>query len=321
MIATLPADQPVAETGTTPDRQAAGLGVLRRLSTALASGLDAKQACQLAVRELGQLAGYRHVSVYLLDGDSLHLQSALGAATVSHWMPVCRGVLGRATRLGKPILVPDVGLDADYVAAVPDALSQACAPICFDGQTLGVINVQTCAPRALDQHDLDLLIAVAAQLAVALRNAQLSHSEWRSRQVTDSLMKMARALGSTLDLDQLLNLILAQLQTLVAYHSGGIALLDDDGRRYTMRASRGLPESLLRQALVFDVETVHTARTMVATRRAYRIADTHAEPSWLRFPDFDHVRAWLGVPMLRNERVIGFLMLDHTHPGFFSSEH
>jgi GAF domain-containing protein/DNA-binding response OmpR family regulator len=305
----------------TLDRQAAGLSVLFRLSRAIASGLDMKQVCQLAVRELNQMVGYGHVSVYLLDGESLQLQSAVGAATVTHRISVYRGALGKAARLRRPILVPDVGLDADYVAAMPDALSQACAPIVFDGDPLGVINAQTRAPHALDGRDLDLLIAVAAQLAVALRNAQLSRSERRSRQVTDILTNVARALGSTLDLDQLLNLILAQMRALIPYDSASIALLDDDGQQYTMRASCGLPESLLRQPLVFDVETTPTARKMVATRQAYRIADTHAEPGWIRLPDFDHIRAWLGAPVLRNERAIGFLMLDHTRPGFFSDEH
>ncbi|HJW84429.1 MAG TPA: GAF domain-containing protein, partial [Anaerolineae bacterium] len=475
-------------------RQAADLAILNRVSTAVAASLDPTEVCRLIVNQIRQTTDYEIVSVYLLEGDLLRLQAAIGFDRTLPELPLERGVLGRTARTGEPILLTDVATDPDFIADASNVASEVCAPIRLGDETLGVINVETRAPRRLDRRDLNLLIAIAAQIAVTLRNAQLFEqtrrhgeglsflyktanavaatldyaqimhvvgdglmrslgmqrcvlSRWdrrndcvvtlgayalddahlfidtdelgltyaldtypatrrlletqevmqvqaddpdapaeevdfirqmgyasvlalplvtptgvfgmielysrdkrrfkldevsrslavanltatalererlfdaerRSRQVTETLLDVARAMGSLLDPDQLLGLILDQLRSLIPYVSGSIALLDSG--RCEVRASHGLPASLADQPLVFDIAATPTVRRLVTTRRPYRIADTHANPDWLIFESFEHIRAWLGVPLIRNERVIGCLMIDHTEPGFFTEDH
>ncbi len=476
-------------------RQAAELAVLNRVSMAVAASLHPVEVCQRIANEVSQAAGYEHVTLYVLEGQTLRLQAVVGHEAMIREMPIERGLIGKVARTGQPVLVPDVRRNADYVAALPDVTGEACVPIRLGDEILGVINVETCGPRPLDPNDLSLLVSIAAQIAVALRNAQLfeqtrrhldelsflyemaretaatfdgsqvmrlaadglarslgvqacafsywdragnsvitigkyaldgdqvvmtpprnpvyhldeypatravletqsikqlwaggldvlpeearllremdfasvlllplaTHagafgllelfrkdarefsageiargmaaanlttlalerarlfeSERRSRQVTETLLDVAHALSSTLDLDALLKLILDQLRSLVPYVSASIALLDDEGRHYTMRASRGLPEALLGEPPTFDVETTPTTLALSTVRRPYRIADTHTDPNWRHLRDSEHIRAWLGLPLLRDEHVIGFLMLDHTRPGFFTEEH
>ena len=154
-------------------RSAADLAVLNHVSAAVATSLDPAEVCRLIVSEVSRAAGYPHVSLYQLDGRVLRLQAVAGHEGVVREMPVERGLLGKSVRIGQPILMPDVRRDPDYVAAVPDVISEACAPIRFGDETIGVINVETCAPHVLGADDLKLVVAIAAHIAVALRNAQL----------------------------------------------------------------------------------------------------------------------------------------------------
>ncbi|HLF25946.1 MAG TPA: GAF domain-containing protein [Anaerolineae bacterium] len=464
-------------------RRAAQMSILYRLTTAVTTSLDPSEVSRSIVEEIGQAAGYELVSLYLLDGQALRLQRAIGYEAVIEELPLSRGSMGRAARTGQPILIPDVRNDSDYAAAVPDVLSNAFAPIRFGDVTLGVLCLETRAPRVLNADDLNLLVAIAAQIAVTLRNAQLfaqaeqrrlgmealhtieqaitaldldrclatvaasarslmkkaslghvflaeaggmrlraasgpferevgrwflptgrglvgwvaQHrqavnapqvhsdpryhhtvgmtqseaaipllindemigvldvqservgafdeydlallsmlaaeaaiaihnarlfdSERHNRQLTEMLLDVARALNSTLDLAQLLKLILDQLRQLIPYDSAMMALLDASGRHYATRASNNIPERAPLETRIFNVEDKPTTQALYETRRPLRIADTQSFPDWQHPEGDESIRSWLGLPLVRNERVIGFLMLNHTQPNFFSDEH
>jgi diguanylate cyclase (GGDEF)-like protein/PAS domain S-box-containing protein len=60
---------------------------------------------------------------------------------------------------------------------------------------------------------------------------------------------------------------------------------------------------------------------LVASRRSILVPDTAVHPGWQRHNGADHVRNWMGVPLLAADRVIGLYAVDKAVPGFFTSEH
>src|SRR5206468_11492585 len=85
------------------------------------------------------------------------------------------GVVGRAARLRRRVLVNDVASDPDYIATArpPDPPMQAelAVPICMGDRFLGVLNVEDSQPFAED--DASGFEIIADQLATALENARL----------------------------------------------------------------------------------------------------------------------------------------------------
>ena len=142
------------------------------------------------------------------------------------------------------------------------------------------------------------------------------------RQEAETLRAAARALGSTLSLDEVLNLILSELRKVVPYDSASVQLVHDNIS--TIIGAYGLLHKQAILGLSFPLEPGVTPNAEVARTRAPLLLDD--APA--RYPIFrtepflfDPIRSWLGVPLLFGERLIGMITLDKYEPGFYSGEH
>jgi PAS domain S-box-containing protein len=62
-------------------------------------------------------------------------------------------------------------------------------------------------------------------------------------------------------------------------------------------------------------------REMIATAAPVVITDTETYDGWVNIPDLSLARSYLGVPIRVHDRVIGFLNLDSSQPGYFCAAH
>src|SRR5262249_18705641 len=51
------------------------------------------------------------------------------------------------------------------------------------------------------------------------------------------------------------------------------------------------------------------------------LPDVRKEMSWIATPEAEHVRSWLGVPLMYNGQAVGLLNLDKAEPDFYTQEH
>jgi len=130
-------------------------------------------------------------------------------------------------------------------------------------------------------------------------------------------------LTRTLELDAIFESLLQHLRHLVPYDTANVMLLENDSR-LAVRALSGYeqwsdPE--LTRGAVFEVSTHPILGALLASRRSVLIPDTALHPGWQRHHGAEHVRNWMGVPLLAADRVIGLYAVDKAVPGFFTSEH
>ena len=93
------------------------------------------------------------------------------------------GVTGRAHRLRRVENIPDVTQDTDYINVKGDIVkSQLSVPLLYEGQSLGVITLESDLKAAFAAGDQSLVEQLAHQAAVALVNAQLHHETQRQRE-------------------------------------------------------------------------------------------------------------------------------------------
>jgi diguanylate cyclase (GGDEF)-like protein len=112
-------------------------------------------------------------SVFVLEHGRLWLVAQRGYAVVPDGITVERGITGRAIRLGRPQLAPDVGADADYVAALPGVVSELAVPLRSGRTVVGVLNVES--ERALPDgaaQAVRLLARALAPLAESVRSGR-----------------------------------------------------------------------------------------------------------------------------------------------------
>jgi PAS domain S-box-containing protein len=197
-----------------------------------------------------------------------------------------------------------------------------CAPMVVGDRAIGVISIDKFDADFYDEELADLATAFAAQAAMAIESARLLETERSAREQAETLRAAAQSLSSTLDLPQVFDLILAELRKVVPYRAATVQQLD--GYEMVIVGGHGFPNLDELLGLRFDWRGPDDpAREMVETREPVIIPDVSAR--FEHFKEEAHgggrVRAFMGVPLLIGDRLIGMLTVDSFEADFYTSEH
>ena len=143
-------------------------------------------------------------SVFVLEHGRLWLVAQRGYAVVPDGLALESGIIGRAVRLARAQLAPDVHSDADYVPALPGVTSELAIPLRSGPTVVGVLNIES--ERALPDGAAEALLSLSSALA-APANAL------RSRRALDlsALARLFVHLGSLRDPADIADLAAASL--------------------------------------------------------------------------------------------------------------
>lgn len=134
--------------------------------------------------------------------------------------------------------------------------------------------------------------------------------EERTRELT-GLLEVSRRVGSMLELDPLLSLVLDELKTVIDYGAAGILMVEGD--MVQVLDFRGpVPHPHLRTPVPAsgwpEWEQVQRGQTVIVDDRR------NAEAPFL-------LRSYLAAPMTVRDRVIGALSVSHASRGYFTEHH
>ncbi len=141
-------------------------------------------------------------------------------------------------------------------------------------------------------------------------------------ELVDALQDTASALFSTLELNQILDRILANIAKVIPFQSASIMLVEGD-LTHVVRA-QGYPpeeEKKLFDTFHYPPSDFQTFRYMIETGRPIVIADTRNDPRWRELHISDWIRSYLGAPIRLNHTVRGFISLNSSHAGLYTSTH
>jgi GAF domain-containing protein len=186
-------------------------------------------------------------------------------------------------------------------------LSDISVPLVFKTRVLGVLTLSSRKLDAYSDHDLEILRQVAGQLAVAIENARLFGELERRLDEVQALFTVGQSLVTTLDLDEVLGLIVdATLKTIPVAHKAVIHFLDETKGVLVPKAVSHHGQGAGSSAKMRVGEGV--AGRAVVEKKAIYVSDTRTDP---RFVDSGTaVRSLLVVPMILGETVIGTLSVD-----------
>ena len=225
--------------------------------------------------------------------------------------PVIVEDLQTETRFSGPALLKDHGIVSGISVIVHG-----------QGQPFGILGAHSTRRSPFTENDAHFLQAVANLLATAIRRKQIEEAGREQRVLVEALRDTAAALNSTLDFDAALDRILDNVSRVVPHDAADIMLLEGGLARIVRcrgYAERGQESGLLRlRAHIEDWPTLYRA---VQAGLPALIPDTETEPTWVRLPETDWVRSYLGVPIRIKGGVVGFLNLDSATPGFFTANH
>jgi PAS domain S-box-containing protein len=152
--------------------------------------------------------------------------------------------------------------------------------------------------------------------------AGLLAREQAIRRETEILRDANVALTQNLSLERVLETLLDFLARLVPYDSANVMLRNEESQFVVsaLRRYEGFQDVETTRAIAFD-NSNPLLRRICATKQGVVVPDTHKEPEWQLVNGADHVRNWMGVPLVVAGTVIGLYSVDKAEPNFFQAEH
>lgn len=323
-----------AQMYTTMRRNADQISAVLEVSHALTSILDPDELLNEVVRVIHRSFGYPYVhlfsvhsgrrKIFFRAGSGERSQSyAVGEAIYDLDAP--DGIIPYVARTGKTLLANDISHEPHYRPSnLPpfDTHSELTIPLVFNDDVLGVLDLQSDENNAFGQKDLSLLEALAATIAVALRNANLHRSEVWRRQVAESFRDVAGLLSANVALETLLDRILVSLENNLPCEASAIWLLDENPKH----------DNPLQLAAVHGVTTEQIIAAHISSKEVRewldyaiynegptirKIGDPHGPlGAALNYPlNYSAI----GCPLRAGDKILGVITLAHPTAGRYGT--
>jgi GAF domain-containing protein len=220
---------------------------LSEVSRSVVQVLDLDQVLIRILHEATQLLEVETGSVLLVDEATQELVFRVSvqegrSVSISQRLKFGQGVAGWVAQHGEPLLVPDVHREPRWYGEVEDNFftrSVLCAPLRTADKVIGVLQALNKKGAAgFTDRDLTLLNTFAASATVAIENARLFAEVRQARQLR-ALNEVAVALGSTLELQEVLKMGLTKALEVVQAEAGAVSLLDEATGELVMAATHG----------------------------------------------------------------------------------
>lgn len=156
---------------------------------------------------------------------------------------------------------------------------------------------------------------VAAHINITERKVA-ENAEHEQRLLAEALRDSLEALTSSLEVETVLQQILAYSATVIPSEAGAIILFEGDRARvvYARGHSAEAEAFFKTNLLALDVSVY----TRAESRQAYYLAtDTQTTPNWVSFPATAWIRSSVGVPIIVRGTPLGLLTADSATPNWF----
>jgi GAF domain-containing protein len=323
------------------EQQTATGEVLKVISRSV---FDLVPVLETLIENAAKLCGAQFGVIYRLDGEFCR-PAATYNMTPEHKDYEERNppTVGRGTAVGRVALerqtvhIPDVLADPEYhhpfhhpgQQLVP-LRSLLAVPMLRGEGILGIFVIWRSELEPFTDRQIELVETFADQAVIAIENVRLfqelqARTEELARSVEElrALGEVGQAVSSTLDLQQVLAKIVAHAVQLSGTDGGAIYEFDDSTQEFQLRATHRMVKQLIEAIRERPIRLGETAVGQAGVlRAAVQVPDILDEPEYpiREILQRAGVRALLAVPLLREDRIIGSLVVRRRVAGAFEQK-
>ncbi len=301
---------------------------LYKVSNQLMRTLNLDQILEKVLDILQKAFGYHNCAILLADEETGelevkaargYLQDAAGRVRLKIGQ---EGIVGWVVAHKTALNVPDVRQDPRYVEGVPATRSEVAVPMIAGDRVIGALDVQRPEVNAFNDDDLRVLSSVAAQAAVAVERARLYSAERRRVQESSTLLAIAQALSSTLDLTEVLKRVACSTAQACGANRCSILLLSQDRRELipimSQFASGEVDRELwtaFKERYAEAVDEFPILQEVIRERKPVILDGSAMSVMPSKWVAPFGIVSLLMVPLISKDEVIGLMALDQVEEG------
>ncbi|MBI1737913.1 MAG: efflux RND transporter periplasmic adaptor subunit, partial [Acidobacteria bacterium] len=270
-------------------------------------------------------------TVWMLDPVKRNLYCAAAEGPRTEAMSSARvwasdAGLGTTVSQGEAVLLHNV-VEPEWTDRWGGSLRSLLAvPLMSGNRFLGAIEaVRGADARYFTEEDLRLLIDVAKQATVSLRNAQRLQAERRVNEL-NALMEISKEITATLDLDRVLTTTVNRITsvipcdrcTVALHRKGRLDLCAVSGEMKLDRKAAGMPEL---EAMHVWLAGSGGDCTVLRTEEGIDAEREETRDKFGAYFDQAGMSAFMGLLLRDEESIVGTLVLEGKEPGGLSHGH
>ena len=322
------------------EQQTATAEILRVIS---GSPTDLQPVLDAVAESAARLCDASDAQLSRIEGDFFVVaasQGPMAKITVGERLPIRRDLLvGRCIIDRQIIHIPDVLAESDEELAGAKAFASRfgfrtalVVPMLRESEATGAIMIRRTEARPFSDKQIELLKTFADQAIIAIENVRLfkeleSRTEELARSVArlQALSEVSQAVNSTLDLQQVLETLVARAAHLSSTDGGVVYEYDQVSDEFRLRATYGFSRELVEAFLATPPSMGEGAvGQAAAARTSIEVPDLRAQGAYggplrtaLLRTEF---RALLAVPLMREGVIVGGLVVLRETAGGFAPE-
>jgi two-component system NtrC family sensor kinase len=306
------------------------------------SASDLQPVLDTLVETAAKVCGSDSGAIAIREGEIYRYVSAIAAqvAETEDWaharklkiIPGRESVAARVALEGRVVHVADIRADPDY--ALPETVASGRrtflgVPLLRDSEPIGVISLSRKRVEPFSERQIELVRTFADQAVIAMENARLlGELQARTDELTRSVAELQalegvlRAVNSSLDLDTVLATIISRAVQLSQADEGTIYEFDETEQVFLPKSAFGMSAERVAGLRERRVRLGETRLGRAAVQRApVHVDDVQQDPT-LSGPDrgglLEGIHAVLAVPLLREDKVVGGLVIRRRTVGGFA---
>ena len=309
---------------------------LARGAAALNNSLEFDRVLDQILDQTLDVVQCRSVNIMLIEGDQVRVVRHLDKSDPSE---AKRPVTGKALSLllptlqqmlssGKPLVIPNTSQDPlwQQLEQTTWIRSYAAAPLQVQGRVIGFLNMNSDEVGYFTAQIFPRLQAFADTSAAAIQNASLyKESQMRGEELA-TLVEAAAVVSSSLDVNQVLQVVAEQMISLLNVRGCAISDYDPEIKSVKLISDFGPIEWLNNKERdkPYYLDEYPLTRQVLVTGEPLlvRVDDPDLEANERRFMERNHIKVSLMLPLVTRDRTIGLVELidDRLDHSFSESE-
>lgn len=194
-------------------------------------------------------------------------------------------------------------------------VSMLAVPMIANEKKLGAVLLGFAQPHRFSQDEIIISEQATNLVALAVAKLQAVEQARRRAEEAETLRKAGAAVAETLDIREATSRILQQLAHVLPYDSASVQLLRNG--ELEIIGGEGFRAPVV--GIRFPVPGDNPNTVVIQTRQPYILHEAHKHFPAFNQPPHDHIRSWLGVPLLVRDQLIGLLAIDSVEPFHFTN--